>query len=51
MTKTIRGREYLYLYKTSWVAGRPKSEYVRYLGPKAGFTEDELRSVLAGVSD
>lgn len=42
MTKRLKGKEYLYLYKTKWVKGRPKSIFIRYLGPKGDVTDDYI---------
>ncbi|MFH1721694.1 MAG: hypothetical protein ABH950_03705 [Candidatus Altiarchaeota archaeon] len=39
MNKKLKGREYLYLYKTKWVKGKPKSKFVRYIGPKKSVTK------------
>lgn len=46
MTKKIKGREYLYLYKTVWRDGRPKSQYVKYLGGKNRYSEDLLKNII-----
>lgn len=43
MTKRLKGREYLYLYKSKWVAGKPKNVFVRYLGPKAEVSDVDIQ--------
>ena len=46
MKKTIKGREYLYLYKCVWRNGRSRNVFVRYLGPADRYTDSEIRGVL-----
>lgn len=46
MTKTVKGRDYMYLYKTVWEGGKPKSKFVRYLGSKDILTKPELKKII-----
>ncbi|MFC2154342.1 hypothetical protein ACFLRC_02530 [Candidatus Altiarchaeota archaeon] len=46
MTKKIKGRDYLYLYKTKWVNGKPKSKFVRYLGPKDSVDDEHIQKYI-----
>ncbi|MFH1835655.1 MAG: hypothetical protein ABH851_05660 [Methanobacteriota archaeon] len=46
MTKTIKGREYLYLYKSVWERGRPRNKFVRYLGPAVKYTDREIKKII-----
>ena len=38
VTKTIRGKNYLYLYESYREDGKVKKRYVRYLGPEEVLT-------------
>ena len=46
MRKNIKGREYLYLYKSVWRDGRSRNVFIRYLGPAERLTEPEIRRVI-----
>ena len=46
MTKTLKGREYLYLYKSVWERGRPRNKFIKYLGPKESISEREVKRII-----
>ena len=49
MTKRIKGREYLYLYKTVWREGRAKSIFVKYLGLKERLDTNKIKEIIEKV--
>lgn len=46
MTKTLKGREYLYLYKSVWERGRPRNKFIKYLGPKDQYTGRQIKKLI-----
>lgn len=48
MKKKIKGKEYLYLYKSKWIDGKPVSIFVKYLGPKDKVTSETMEKSLKG---
>ena len=46
MVKKIKGREYLYLYKSVWRGGKPRNQFIRYLGPKQKISEEAIKKLI-----
>ena len=46
MTKEIKGKEYLYLYKSVWEKGRPRNKFIKYLGPKEKYSKKEIKKII-----
>jgi hypothetical protein len=46
MVKKIKGREYVYLYRSVWRDGRPRNQFIRYLGPKDTLSEQEVKRII-----
>ena len=49
MKKKIRGKNYLYLYKSEWRNKKQISKFVRYIGPEDKYTEGQLDKVIEEV--
>ena len=46
MVKKIKGREYLYLYKSVWRGGKPRNQFIRYLGPKQTLSKEKIKAII-----
>lgn len=51
MEKKIKGREYLYLYKSVWENGKPRNKFVRYIGPKEKIPTEEVKRMVKESED
>ena len=51
MTKKIKGREYLYLYKSKWENGKPRNKFIKYLGAKNQYTDKKLTKIVREEED
>ena len=49
MKKKIRGKNYLYLYKSEWVNKKPISKFVRYIGQEDKYAEGQLDKVIENI--
>jgi len=47
MKKKIRGRTYLYLYKSVWESGRPRNKFIRYIGPEESISEQAVKKIIS----
>lgn len=51
MKKQIKGKNYLYLYKTKWVNGKPKSVFIKYLGSANNLTDANIKKAKEEAED